>query len=97
VNATETSMQSTGNVELRAQGDPIVKKLAQCKQKLMEKTEEGRRLADEGDDSARADMEWRDWTKGLPPVAFEIARETKELVQRVDAIDSGNYRGDEAF
>jgi hypothetical protein len=26
------------------------------------------------------------WTQTLPPIAFEIARETKELVQRVDQL-----------
>jgi hypothetical protein len=42
------------------------------------------------DSDGRGEMEWRVWTQSLPPIAFEIARETKELVQRVDAIDGGH-------
>lgn len=45
--------------------------------------------------------EFRRWAGGLPPIAFEIAREVKELVQRVDGIDirmmGGAVSGDEDF
>lgn len=81
-------MSSTGNVELRTQAKEIVKKLSGCRSKLIEAADKGRKIADMGDDDAgRGEMEWRVWTQSLPPIAFEIARETKELVQRVDVID----------
>lgn len=88
-------MSSTGNAELRTQADGIVKKLSGCRTKLIEAAPKGRKIADMGDENdSRSEMEWRMWTQSLPPIAFEIARETKELVQRVDAIDGAN-RGDE--
>lgn len=89
ISSTETAMASTGNVELRAQGDPIIKKLALCRQRLLEAGDKGRQLADTDDDDGKGEMEWRMWTQSLPPIAFEIARETKELVLRVDIIDGG--------
>ncbi len=99
VSSTETAMSSTGNVELRVQGEPIIKKLAACRQRLVDAVEKGKMIADMGeDDEDRADKEWRSWTQSLPPIAFEIARETKELVQRVDVIDGGNNgRGDDGY
>lgn len=88
VTSTEAAMSSTGNTELRAQAKGIVKKLGECRTKLIEAEDKGRKIADLGDDDAgRGEMEWRVWTQSLPPIAFEIARETKELVQRVDSID----------
>ena len=88
-------MSSTGNAPLRTQADSIVKKLSGCRTKLIDAASKGRKIADMGDeDDSRSEMEWRMWTQSLPPIAFEIARETKELVQRVDAIDSAN-RGDD--
>lgn len=89
-------MAQTGNAPLRAVGEPIVKKLAICREKLMAAEKQGKEIADMGEeDEGRAEMEWRVWTQGLPPIAFEIARETKELVQRVDGIDGGNGEQDE--
>lgn len=90
VTSTETAMSSTANAELRTQGEPIVRKLSNCRQRLVEAREQGRTIADKEEED---DTEWRQWTQGLPPIAFEIARETKELVQRVDAIDAGMNGG----
>lgn len=81
-------MASTGNSSLRTEGEPIVKKLSNARQRLLAAGDKGREIADSEDDG-RAEMEWRVWTQSLPPIAFEIARETKELVQRVDIIDGG--------
>lgn len=87
-------MSSTGNAELRTQAKGIVKRLGECRTKLVGAADKGRKIADMGDDDAgRGEMEWRMWTQSLPPIAFEIARETKELVQRVDVID-GAARGE---
>lgn len=95
VGSTQTAMSSTGNAELRVQGEPIVKKLETCRQRLIDAGDKGKRIASSGDDSGKGEVEWRMWTQTLPPIAFEIARETKELVQRVDIIDgNGNGRKD---
>jgi len=88
VTSTETAMSSTGNAELRTQAKDIVKKLSGCRTKLIEAADKGRKIADMGDDDGgRGEMEWRVWTQSLSPIAFEIARETKELGKWVDLID----------
>lgn len=80
-------MSVTGNASLRTQGEPIVRKLASIRSRLIEAGEEGKRIAIEGRDDEEGDRIWRQWNQRLPPIAFEIARETKELVLRVDVID----------
>jgi hypothetical protein len=65
-------------------GAELVKRLAECRAGLMEAGTRGLDLARDGNGSAS--REWRMWTQTLPPIAFEIARETKELVQRVDQL-----------
>lgn len=62
-------------------------RLADCQQRLMEAGNFGQDLAADG--KSEQDREWRMWTQTLPPIAFEIARETKELVQRVDRLING--------
>jgi hypothetical protein len=86
-------MSSTANAELRVQGEPIIKKLSSGRQRLLEAGDKGRKIA-EMEDDGKGEMEWRVWTQSLPPIAFEIARETKELVQRVDIIDDETDRVD---
>ncbi|KAK4250772.1 hypothetical protein C7999DRAFT_11405 [Corynascus novoguineensis] len=82
VTAETQSVVGTGAVEL-------VKRLADCRERLTEAGKRGVELAAGGSDSRS--REWRMWTQTLPPIAFEIAREAKELVQRVDqlALDDG--------
>ncbi|KAL2021436.1 hypothetical protein VTK56DRAFT_7189 [Thermocarpiscus australiensis] len=72
-----------------ASGGELVKRLGSCRERLMEAGKRGLDLAADGVDNKS--REWRMWTQTLPPIAFEIARETKELVQRVDqlAMDDG--------
>ncbi|KAI1496383.1 hypothetical protein F5X99DRAFT_74092 [Biscogniauxia marginata] len=62
--------------------DEMLDRLAACRERLIESGEQGKELASRG--LGENDREWRMWTQTLPPIAFEIARETKELVQRVD-------------
>lgn len=95
VSSTEAAMSSTGNGALRTSGDQILRKLSNCRQRLLDAEEVGREIADEGRDDDEGDRNWRTWTSSLPPIAFEIARETKELVLKVDTIDGG--RGDDDF
>ena len=49
--------------------------------KLLDADPEAENLGDEG--------AWRDVVQRLPPLAFEVARETKELVQTVDGLGEG--------
>lgn len=77
-------MSSTGNSPLRAQAEPIVRRLAGCRQRILAARETGRVIADERDDD---EQEMLSWNQSLPPIAFEIARETKDLVVKVDALD----------
>jgi len=71
--------------QLRREAAGIVDKLASCRERVLQAQERGRQIA-QGEEG---EMEWRVWTQGLPPVAFEIARETKELVRCVDGVEGG--------
>ncbi|KAK0632994.1 hypothetical protein B0T14DRAFT_533283 [Immersiella caudata] len=69
---------------LGSSGVELVRRLSSCRERLIEAGKRGTDLAAEGKDTKS--REWRMWTQTLPPIAFEIARETKELVQRVDQL-----------
>lgn len=73
--------------EQAGRGD-MVGRLIDSQQRLMEAGERGHDLAADG--KGEGDREWRMWTQTLPPIAFEIARETKELVQRIDQLITAN-------
>jgi hypothetical protein len=93
-------MSTTGNGPLRTQAEPILRKLSSCRQRLIESGEKGRAIADEAREDDDGERAWRQWNQSLPPIAFEIARETKELVLRVDVIDGEQGRakgGDDDF
>jgi len=92
-------MSTTGNSSLRTQADPILRKLSGCRQRLVDAKETGTNIAEDGRDDAAGEREWKQWTQSLPPIAFEIARETKELVLRVDIVDGeqGSRPGDDDF
>lgn len=62
----------------------LAERLVSSQQRLIEAGERGYDLSAEG--KGEGSREWRMWTQTLPPIAFEIARETKELVQRVDEL-----------
>lgn len=74
------------DTSLRNSAGAIVDKLEKCREKVLDAIDAGPQ-ADSID--GRADGEWEQWCKSLPPVAFEIARETKELVKIVDAVGGG--------
>lgn len=90
-------MSNTGNGSLRTQGEPIVQKLTAIRQRLIDAGETGKSIAAGDLDDEEGDRAWRAWNQSLPPIAFEIARETKELVLRVDVIDGETSRGDDDF
>ena len=83
---SETESSVPGNA-----GADLVARLATCRQRLLESGERGQELATRG--RKPGEREWRMWTQTLPPIAFEIARETKELVQRVDRLVMSNGGG----
>ena len=87
VNASEHTMPRSA--PLRKQIEPIVVKLASCKTRLLAASAESEKLADKG--------RTREFMSRLPPLAFEIARETKELVQRVDIVDENERHGREDY
>lgn len=96
VSSTETAMSSSGNGSLRTQGQPVLKELSACRQRLVQAGERGRQIADEGREDDEGEREWRAWNQSLPPIAFEIAKQTKKLVMEVDVIDGeqgGRSRG----
>lgn len=70
---------------LRGEVEPIVRNLANCKSRLMTASAESESLSEQG--------RVREFMSKLPPLAFEIARETKELVQRVEKVDQEKGRG----
>lgn len=63
----------------------MVTRLAECKERLLEAGERGQDMANIG--VKPTDHEWRMWSQTLPPIAFEIAREAKELVQKTSGSD----------
>ncbi|CAD6441862.1 25e54b59-bf0b-4358-98e0-eda45898698b [Sclerotinia trifoliorum] len=94
VASTEEAM--INNPALRSQSQPVLAKLSECRKRIMAAGEEGREIANEVREDEGGDAEWRAWNQSLPPIAFEIARETKELVLRVDVLD-GEGGGDDDF
>ncbi|POS74552.1 hypothetical protein DHEL01_v207056 [Diaporthe helianthi] len=83
----ETVGKVISETEASGNGD-MIGRLADSRQRLMEAGERGQDLAADGKDER--DHEWRMWTQTLPPIAFEIARETKELVQRIGQLGSAD-------
>ncbi|KAI9171795.1 Protein SPA2 [Paramyrothecium foliicola] len=67
-------------------GDLIVR-LDECRERLLEASQRGRDMANAGVETS--DRDWRMWSQTLPPIAFSINRETKELAQRVDRLNPG--------
>lgn len=70
-------------VQANGYGD-MANRLADCRARLLEAGDRGEDMANIGVDTDS--NEWRMWTQTLPPISFETARETKELVQRMDRL-----------
>jgi hypothetical protein len=64
----------------------MVVRLDDCRQRLLEASDRGRQMAGSG--ISPDDRDWRMWSQTLPPIAFEINREIKELSQRLDRLAS---------
>ncbi|KAK2750794.1 component of the polarisome [Onygenales sp. PD_40] len=90
VSATEHAMAQPGsNPALRDRAGPVIQVLSSCRDKL----------ADAGAAGSQATSlsGMREVTSKLPPIAFQIARETKELVQRLDQLEMDNGGEDDDF
>ncbi|KAI5865692.1 hypothetical protein GGS23DRAFT_350738 [Durotheca rogersii] len=72
--------------ETESCGNPggMVERLSSCRERILEAGDQGKDLSARG--LGESDREWRMWTQTLPPIAFEIVREVKELVKRVDRL-----------
>jgi hypothetical protein len=87
VNYTERLMhERSGDVALRQTSEPVIHALEQCRNRLVATAEEGQ--------DATTPEELREVTNKLPPIAFEIARETKDLVQRLESMASADDEDD---
>lgn len=64
-------------------------RLRVCRERILEAGDQGMDLAADGKDAGT--REWRMWTQTLPPIAFEIARETKEIVTRVGGLGESEF------
>ncbi|OJD27271.1 hypothetical protein ACJ73_01340 [Blastomyces percursus] len=85
-NQNTTDLNINNNTILRDRAGPIIRILSECRDKLAEAGAQGIQ--------AMSVSEMREVTGKLPPIAFQIARETKELVQRLDQMEmmgGGNH------
>ncbi|OQE00887.1 hypothetical protein PENSOL_c005G02319 [Penicillium solitum] len=78
VSATEQLIRErSGDIALRQTSEPVIAALDQFRGRLTA-------TAGEGEDATTPEQ-LREITNKLPPLAFEIARQTKDLVQRLEA------------
>ncbi|RFU75143.1 hypothetical protein TARUN_7098 [Trichoderma arundinaceum] len=69
----------------------MVVRLSDCRDLLLEANRRGQEMAD----SEVQEKEWRIWTQTLPPIAFEVAREAKELVEAVGELAASSQDADD--
>lgn len=79
--------QPDANPVLRERVGPVIQLLQNCRDNLIDTGAEGHNLTDPA--------EIQEVTGKLPPIAFQIARETKELVQRVDQLEYESQEHDD--
>nr|KMM69972.1 hypothetical protein CPAG_06284 [Coccidioides posadasii RMSCC 3488] len=85
VSCTEDAIaQPNANRSLRERAGPVIGLLSSCCDQLIE-----------AGDQASSPEQIREVTAKLPPIAFQIARETKELVQRVDQLEMESQDDDD--
>jgi len=78
LSSTDAAINRAGNESLRDGAEPIMRTLSDCRSRLLEANAESATIKDTA--------KLKDLNNRLPPMAFEIARETKELVHRVEQI-----------
>lgn len=84
---SSTDGTTNSNTDLRDRAGPVVQLLENCRDNLVATGADGDDLTDP--------TEIRQVTGKLPPIAFQIARETKELVQRIDQLQYEGRDGDD--
>ncbi|GAP85343.1 putative cell polarity [Rosellinia necatrix] len=72
--------ETTGNA------GEMLGRLSAYQQRLLEAGDHGNNLAARG--LGENDREWRMWAQTLPPIAFEIVRQTKDLIQHINRMIS---------
>lgn len=87
---TENAMSLAENTELRIRGGSVIKNLITARERLIEAGVIGCQIIDEAKDDAENERAWKAWNQSLPPIAFGMARDMKELLLRVDAIEIAN-------
>jgi hypothetical protein len=85
-NTKGISDPSPYQAEWRSQTGPIQQKLEEGHQRLLQALQES--------ESYEQQSSTKEFTQKLPPLAFQVARETRELVRRVQELRAG---GDEDF
>lgn len=92
LSSTENTISDpNSNPALAGSIAPVLQTLSDCRNNLLNAGAEGDHINDPS--------EIRQVTGKLPPLAFQIARETKELVQRVDQVEleSREHDGEDDF
>lgn len=90
-----TSVERTANEPssyqsaLTEKSRPVMAILQDCREKMMQASQESSAFDNKPEE--------KDFTQKLPPLAFKIARETKELVSRIMAIEAGRGGAEEDF
>lgn len=82
VRETEHTTQSSQHAAVHDRTDSIVQILIASRARLMDASVEGNGIQDS--------VEFKEFTKRLPPLAFDVARQTKELMQR---LNPANHEG----
>ncbi|KAK5992731.1 hypothetical protein PT974_06147 [Cladobotryum mycophilum] len=70
----------------------MVARVTDSRNRLLDANHHGQEMA--ASNIRSGDGEWRTWTQTLPPMAFEIARESKDLVQRVGRLTTSREADD---
>lgn len=79
---SETQSSGRGNMVIR---------LSKCRDHLLEATHRGQNMAGSG----AQEEEWGIWTQTLPPIAFEVAQEAKELVDAIGQLVASSRDADD--
>lgn len=85
---TQQAVRETGHEVLRDRTAAVLEGLKDCRGRLLDAEREG----ETGRDGRGGQEAWAEMVRRLPPLAFEVARRTKELAQRVDGVE-----GDDEF
>ncbi|KZF24415.1 hypothetical protein L228DRAFT_96047 [Xylona heveae TC161] len=85
VSATDEAMDSPGNESLRENAGPIIKILSSRRSDLMTALAQAENVEQEQEPAVTKEFRYK-----LRPLAFEVAKQIKELVSQVEAVDEAN-------